>query len=454
MVALHHPVRALLVAAVILAAGCGKVELTNPVVSGFTPAKGVAGSQVTITGSRFSATAAGNVVRFNGVTASVVSATTSQLVVTVPSGATTGPISVTTSGGFGGSFQSFTVLRLVGGSVQGSPLSPAGKVSTLAGSPGVAGAADGTGAAARFFGPFGLATDGTTLYVTDRGNHTIRALTIATGEVTTIAGGAGSAGSADGTGTAARFDSPAGITYLNGALYICDSGNSTIRRLSLSGAAVTTIAGSPGATGSADGTGSAARFSTPTGITTDGSFLYVCDTGNHTVRRIDPATGAVITIAGLAGIPGGTDSPPRFDSPAGITSDGVRLFIADRDNQTLRLIALNTGAVTTLAGFAGVIGSADGVGQAARFNVPTGIGTDGGTLFVGDTGNDTIRTFVPTTSTFTAGTVATLAGVAGFAGTADGTGSGALFDGPAGVTTDGDALYIADSLNDTIRVIR
>ena len=439
---------------------CGKVEITNPVIDGFTPTRGPAGTRVTIAGKRFADTPAGNAVSLNGVPAEVVSATTTQLVVVVPAGATTGQFAVTTSGGLGSNSASFVVTRLVGGSVQGVRLSLAGSVSTVAGFAGVAGSSDGSAGSALFSRPYGLAADTTTLYITDRGNHTIRTMDIATGLVTTIAGAPGVSGSTDGVGSAARFNSPAGVTILGGKLYICDSGNHTVRQIDLATRQVTTLAGSPGIAGAADSVGSgtalgaSARFNAPAGITTDGSFLYLCDSGNQTVRRVDPTTGSVVTVAGLAGVTGSADSPIRFNNPTGIASDGARLFIFDSNNQTLRVFDIASGRIVTVAGFPGLIGSSGGRGGAVRFNFPTGITTDGGVLYLTDTVNHTVRTFAPDSGLFSTGVVGPLAGAAGTPGNVDGTGSGALFSGPTGITTDGTSLFVADTENHTIRMIR
>ena len=202
-------------------------------------------------------------------------------------------------------------------------------------------------------------------------------------------------GSADGTGSAARFNDPFGVaTDSSGNVYVADSINSTIRKITLAGA-VTTLAGLAGTGGSADGTGSAARFNFPIGVATDGSGnVYVGDLFNSTIRKITPA-GAVTTLAGLAGSRGsadGTGSAARFASPQGVATDSSgNVYVADSDNNTIRKIT-PAGAVTTLAGLAGSRGSADGTGSAARFNLPRGVATDSsGNVYVADTFNNTIR---------------------------------------------------------------
>ena len=218
---------------------------------------------------------------------------------------------------------------------------------------GGSGSADGTGAAARFASPSGVAVDSAgTVYVADGGNSTIRKIT-AGGVVTTLAGTAGALGSIDGTGAAARFSSPTGIAVDSaGTVYVADTGNSRIRKITAAGV-VTTLAGSPGGSGSTDGTGAAARFYFPMGIAVDSAgTVYVADTGNSTIREITPA-GVVTTLAGTAGATGsadGTGAAASFSSPSGVAVDSAgNLYVADRANSTIREIA-PAGVVTTLAG--------------------------------------------------------------------------------------------------------
>ena len=159
-----------------------------------------------------------------------------------------------------------------------------GVVTTLAGST-TCGSADGTGTAAQFDHPYSITSDGTNLYVADSNNHEIRKIVIATGVVTTLAGSTTS-GSADGNGTAATFKFPRGITTDGTNLYVADTYNYTIRKIVIATSAVTTLAGS-GSAGSADGNGTAATFNLPRGITTDGTSLYVVDSSNHEIRQIE-----------------------------------------------------------------------------------------------------------------------------------------------------------------------
>nr|WP_324257862.1 hypothetical protein [Cellvibrio fontiphilus] len=320
-----------------------------------------------------------------------------------------------------------------------------GAVTTLAGSGPLAGSADGTGAAAGFFMPSGITTDGTYLYVADTDNHKIRKIEIATAVVTTLAG-RGSRGSADGIGTAASFHYPDGITTDGTHLYVADFGNDAIRKIEIATAAVTWLAGSSDK--SADGTGLAAIFYSPAGITTDGTHLYVADTNNHKIRKIEIATGVVTTLAGSGSIGSadGTGTAARFSSPEGITTDGTHLYIADTWNHKIRKIVIATGVVTTLAGNYSY-GSADGIGLAASFDLPTGITTDGTNLYVADAFNKKIRKIEVATSVVT-----TLAG-SGSSESVDGTGAAASFDRPTGITTDGTYLYVTDKYGNKIRKI-
>jgi hypothetical protein len=326
-------------------------------------------------------------------------------------------------------------------------------VSTLAGQVLAYGSTDGTGIGARFYNPAGVATDNAgNLYIADTDNHTIRKVVAATGSVTTLAGLAGVSGSADGTGSQARFDNPSDVAVDGaGNVYVADTLNNTLRKVTTSGV-VSTLAGTPGSSGSSDGPGTAARFQGPQGLTIDSAGnLYVADTNNHTIRKVVLATGEVTTIAGLAGSPGSADglgSTARFNAPSGVAVDtaGI-LYVADTDNDTIREI-LPSGLVSTLVGLANNSGAADGLGSAARFNSPSAVAVDlSGNIYVADTDNFTIRMVGAAT-----GEVSTLAGVAGTSGSVDGDGSAARFFAPAGIAVDSsNNLYVADTNNHTIR---
>ncbi len=268
-------------------------------------------------------------------------------------------------------------------------------VTTIAGSLlGASGSSDGTGNNAMFNSPNGIAVDGGNLYVADAQNYTIRKIVIATGEVTTLAGSAGLSGSADGTGDAARFNIPREIAAAGAYLYVTDYSNHTIRRINKNTKEVITFAGTAGSAGSVDGIGSAAGFNFPYGITSDGKNLYVVDRNSHLIRKIIIATAEVTTLAGSAGTSGSQDGMggnARFYYPLGITTDGINLYLSDTNNHTIRKIQKNTGIVTTLAGSAGNSGFSDGIANTARFNSPVSLIFTGTYLFVTDANNNAIR---------------------------------------------------------------
>lgn len=320
----------------------------------------------------------------------------------------------------------------------------------FAGSPGTPGTADGRGSAARFRNPVGIAVDDAgNVYVADSGNYTLRKVS-AGGVVTTLAGSAGNPGRADGSGTAAQFRWPAGLAAGSGGLvYVTDTDLHTVRALSVGGV-VTTLAGNTGNIGSADGAGSAARFNNPLGIAlSDTGNIYVADIYSRTIRSVT-AAGVVTTLAGLAGHIGsvdGTGSAARFYDPLGVAVDVAdTVYVADSSNHTIRRVSAAGGVVTTLAGLAGSAGSADGLGTVARFNLPFGLAADReGNLFITDSRNYTVRRVTA------AGQVTTIGGLAGYSGSTDGTGSAARFASPYGIAVDrGGNLYVADAENHRI----
>jgi hypothetical protein len=344
------------------------------------------------------------------------------------------------------SLSSFFVAELMGGSMQGLELSLSKVVTKFAGT-GSSGSADGTGTAASFQNPVGITTDGTNLYVADARNHLIRKIVISTGVVTTVAG-TGSSGSVDGTGTGASLNLPIGITVDETNLYVVEQDNNLIRQIVISTGVVTKVAGT-GSSGSADGTGTSASFNKPVGITTDGTNLYVGDSDNNLIRKIVISTGVVTTLAGTgsSGSVNATGTSASFNTPRGITTDGTNLYVADALNHLIRQIVISTGVVTTLAGTAGTSGSSNGTGTSASFYQPSGITTDGTNLYVGDGENHLIRQIVIST-----GVVTTVAGT-GSSGSVDGTGTGASFSRPYAVTTDGTDLYVSEYDNYLIRKI-
>ncbi len=324
-------------------------------------------------------------------------------------------------------------------------ITAAGDVSTLAGLAGVTGKTDATGPNARFNYPRDLALSPSgDLFVADGYNNKIRRVTPG-GVVTTFAG-SGLRGNRDGPGASAQFDHPAGVSVdAAGNVYVVDS-SSTVRLVTPS-AVVSTLAGSPYAPGSADGNGAAARFYLPSRLSADAAgVLAVADRGTI---RIVSAAGDVTTLAGKAGKypqpEDGLGEAAGFFAPTGIALDpGGDLLVAE-SSHTIRRVT-RAGQVTTLAG-SGNRGGADGTGSAASFAYPAGLAVDGlGNAYVADYGNHTIRRVTPL------GEVTTLAGTADMMGSADGSGAAARFNTPSGIALASDGnLYVADTGNLTIR---
>ncbi|MEI7773180.1 MAG: immunoglobulin domain-containing protein, partial [Verrucomicrobiota bacterium] len=273
--------------------------------------------------------------------------------------------------------------------------------STALGASGQAGATDGSAATARFFGAQGVVMDSSgNTYVADTGNHTIRKIS-SLGVVSVFAGSAGFSGSADGTGSSARFCNPTALAIDgSGNVVVADTGNCTIRKVNAGG--VVTLAGSAQQGGSADGTGSNARFVGPSALAVDASGnVYVADTLNNTIRKIN-SLGVVTTIAGSSSEWGpidGVGTAARFYRPAGLALYGGTLYVADSTNQTIRKVVLSTGQVTTIAGGSGQAGVVDGTAGAARFFFPTSLAVDtSGNLFVSEAGSGAVRKVVLSTT--------------------------------------------------------
>jgi len=278
----------------------------------------------------------------------------------------------------------------------------------------------------------------------------------------TLAGTAGVSGTNDGINQAVQFSFPVGVAPdPAGNLYVADFLNHAIRKMAPEGTnwVVITIAGLPGVPGYADGTNAEARFNRPTGIAID-TFgnLFVAERYNHTVRKLTPAgtNWVVSTVAGLAGVPGsanGTNTQAQFYLPSGIAIDASNhLFVADTANFTIREITpLGTDwLTTTIAGTALAYGFTNGLNGDAQFNFPYGIAiSSAGTLYVADSGNNAIRQI---TRSGTGWAVNTIGGFSGQAGAADGAGSLAAFNFPTGLAVDGRGqVYVADQGNNAIR---
>lgn len=310
-------------------------------------------------------------------------------------------------------------------------------VSTLAGS-GLPDNLDGQGTAAAFNSPAGVATDASgTVYVADSTNNTIRKIA-PDGTVSTFAG-SGAIGRTDGLGTAASFRAPTGMAIdANGNVFVADRFNNQIRRITAAGevSTIVSLATSP--------------FNQPTGIAVDaGGNLYVADSLHHTIHKIAP-DGTLAILAGTTNVVGSADGPgasATLNEPFGLTIDASgNLFVAERSGQKIRKITPD-GTVSTVAG-SGLAGNTDGPGATARFNQPAGIAVGAsGFLYVSEIDNRKIRVVTPD------GNVSTLAGT-GAAGSTDGDVTTATFNGPFGVAIDrAGNVYVADTRNHTIRKI-
>jgi sugar lactone lactonase YvrE len=318
--------------------------------------------------------------------------------------------------------------------------------------------ADGRGTDARLERPFGVAVDREgNIYVADDGNCAIRKIDVGA-NVSTAAGALGQSGPSDGPAASARFGSgtsvydfgPRGMAIdAQGNIYIADAGNNSIRKIG-PGNQVSTMAGSSQTDGTSDGTGAAARFYHPAGLTIDAAGdLYIADTDNQLIRRMTPA-GVVTTVAGTGRASGAVDGDgraARFSEPHGIVADGKgNLFVADTGNHTIRKIT-REGRVSTFAGAPGQAGHVDGMTADARFNRPMSLAIDSaGILYVTDSENRAVRAVEPT------GRVWTLAGDETRWGGMDGSANGARFRKPRGITLDGRGRLIVTDHN-AVRMI-
>ena len=290
-----------------------------------------------------------------------------------------------------------------------------------------------------------------TLVATGGGASDTKTVTVVARGLSLLAGNATTTGTADGTGTSARFNRPIYVSVdAQGNAFISDQSNHSIRKVTPAGA-VTTVAGITGTQGYLNGSVASALFYLPRGHALDSSGnLLVMDAFNNVIRKV--SAGTVSTLCGTYITEGSLDGAPNialFKYPNGMTIDSSgNLIVADSNNFTVRKVT-PAGFVTTVAGTAGVQGSADGTGPAASFGYVEGPAVDtAGNIFISDGTYHTIRKITP------AGQVTTFAGAAGQASSADGQGSAARFHNPVQIAIDGAGnLYVADLSNATIRKI-
>jgi sugar lactone lactonase YvrE len=425
--ACHKPFLLMLLITAGLVVGC-KQEKEEPglIITWLSPELGPKFTQVTLHGHGFSTNPAQNTVMLNNKLCPVISATQTSLTVTIPIKAGSGPIQVKVK--------------------EGSTQSPAftyqetAYVSTLAGS--YYGYRDGIGSQACFTSPGGIMmSKDSLLYVVDLFSNTIRKIT-PSGVVSTV--------EVHQWPDSALANTPRGFYYptdatlsQDGAFYILDGGKHRICKMSSEGV-VSVLAG--GVEGYRDGLGSQAQFNEPNSIVVSREgMIYVADSYNHRIRKITPQ-GQVSTLAGSEpGFADGQGAQAQFFHPQGLAlaNDGT-LYVADAGNARIRKIS-RQGVVSTLAG--GSIGYADGKGSQARFKSPDGMALAAdGSLFVVDVGNNRIRKVSPT------GLVYTIAGSE--EGTTDGEGAEAKFKYPRDIVlADPWTLYITDTANSRIRKI-
>ena len=349
----------------------------------------------------------------------------------------------------------------------------AGVITTVAGD-GTAGyGGDGAAAAAaRLNLPISVALDGSgNLYIAD--NQRIRKVSSA-GTITTVAGdgtedefGRGDYGGDGGAAVAAQLNDPTDMAPDgSGNLYIADSSNQRIRKVSSAGI-ISTVAGdgTQGYSGDGGAATAATQLNSPTGVALDSANnLYIADAGNHRIRKADSA-GTLTTVAGdgTAGYSGagGAAAAAQLNSPTGVALDGAgSLYIADWGNHSIRKVD-SAGIIFTVAGNGTQgFGGDGGAAASAQLNSPQGVALDGsGNLYIADTSNHRIRkiTLVPgfALGTLSTGTISTVAGsgTAGYGGDG-GAAASAQLNSPTGVALDGaNNLYIADTYNNRIRKV-
>lgn len=401
--------------------------------SGFSPLSGKKGTVITLRGKHFGRDASRIALTINGIPASIATVADSTVTAIVPEKSGLGKLTLTVNGKELVSREAFRYLytattHYFSGSSQGY--------------------ADGPPTSSKFFHNYNIVSigDGTFL-VADQINCMIRRIE-KDGTVSTVAGIEQQAGYQDGKKGAGKMMFPIGVeSAQNGSIYVADYDNHAIRKI-LPDGTLTTLAGHPDRPGLTDGILAAARFKRPYGVKLDpAGVLWVCDSENNVIRKISP-DGQVTTFAGSTkGYADGKLREAQFFMPVHLTIDkNGNAFVADKHNHCIRKISTD-GIVSTVSGTPLQNGHKDGKAGEAMFNQPSSVQVDKlGNIYVTDLYNHCIRMIYPD------GYVITLAGKPGVTGYEEGEGDRALFYYPQGCALDKDEnLFVTDSYNERVR---
>jgi sugar lactone lactonase YvrE len=335
-----------------------------------------------------------------------------------------------------------------------------GTITTIAGTGGDAGyTGDGAAAtSAKLDNPRKIALDSSgNLYIADTVNNAIRKVTISTGIITTVAGtGTPGYSGTKGVATSATLNSPNGVALdSSGNLYIADTGNNVIRKVTASSGVITTVAGN-GTSGYSGNNGAAASatLNSPNGVALDSSGnLYIADTSNGVIRKVTASSGVITTVAGSGSSgysgDGGSATSAKLTIPNGVAVDSSgNIYIADTGNSVIREVSSGVIATVAGSGTSGYSGD-NGAATSAKLSIPYGVAVDSsGNIYIADTGNNVIREV-----TASSGDITTVVGngTSGYSGD-DGAATSAELNSPYGTAVDSSGnIYIADSGNNVIR---
>jgi len=422
-----------------------------PQLGSLSPSSGVAagGTSVTLTGTGFTGTTSVKVGSTSATSFTVVSDT--QITAVTPAG-TAGSVQVTVVSGGGttstGAFSLYTYA-------------PA--ISTVAGNgTGDFGGDSGAATSAKLKRPMGVAVDSTgNFYIADTENNRIRKVNASDGKISTVAGtGSSSFGGDSGAATSAQVNGPMGVAFDSaGNLYIADTDNHRIRKINASDGKISTVAGSSSGGFSGDnGAATSAKLNRPAAVTVDSAGnLYIADTENHRIRKVNASDGKISTVAGTGsgdfGGDNGAATSAKLNYPSGVSFDSAgNIYIADKENHRIRKLNVSDGKISTVAGTSSSGFSGDtGAATSAKLFKPAGILVDGsGNLYIGDTENHRVRKVYAST-----GKIYTVAGngTSDFGGD-NGAATSAKLKKPVGVSLDAFGnLYIADSENNRVRKV-